>query len=43
MIYRKGIGNIDWRGNLEYTMVVGIEREQEEHSCVDDSDNVRVL
>ena len=43
MIYRKGVGNIDWRGKWEYTVAVGIGREQEGHSCDDGSDNVRVL
>ena len=43
MIYRKGVGNIDGRGDWECTMAVYIGRRRERHSCVDGSDNMWVL
>ena len=43
MIHRKGIENIDWRGDWEYTLAVDVGRGQEGHSCVGDSGNVLVL
>ena len=43
VIYRKGVGNIDWRGSWEYTRTVDIGRGREGYSCVDGSDNVWVL
>ena len=43
MIYRKGVENIDWRGNWKCTTAVDVGRGQEGHSCVGDSGNVWVL
>ena len=43
VIYKKGVWNIDWRGDWECTMAVDIGRGQEGHSCVDGSDNEWVL
>ena len=43
MIYRKGVGNIDWRRGWKGTGAVAIVRGREGHSCVDGSDNVWVL
>ena len=43
MVCRKGVGNIDWSGDVECTMAVGIGRGREGLSCVDGFDNVWVL
>ena len=43
MIYRKGVGNIDWRGDWKGIRAVDIGRGWEENSCVNGSDNVWVL
>ena len=43
MIYKKGIENIDWRGNWECTTAVDVGRGQEGHSCGGDSGNVWVF
>ena len=43
MIYRKGVQNIDWRGDWECTTVVDVERGQEGHSCIGDSGNMWVF
>ena len=43
MIYKKGIENIDWRGDWECTTAVDVGRGQEGHSCVGDSGNVWVF
>ena len=40
MIYRKGIGNIDCRGDWKGMKAVNIGWGGEGHSCVNDSDNV---
>ena len=40
MIYRKGIGNIDCRGDWKGMKAVNIGWGWEGHSCVNDSDNV---
>ena len=43
MIYRKGVGNIDWRGDWKHKRAVDFGSGQERHSCVNGSDNVWVL
>ena len=43
MIHRKGIENIDWRGDWEYTLAVDVGRGQEGHTCISDSGNVWVF
>ena len=41
VIHKKGVENIDWRGDWECTAVMDVGRGQEVHSCVGDSGNVR--
>ena len=43
VVSKKGVGNIDWRGDWECAMAVDIGRWLEGHSCVDGSDSVWVL
>ena len=43
MIYGRGVGNIDWRGDWKGKRALDIGSGPEGHSCVDGSDNVRVL